>query len=246
MGLALARMALPLIFLLAPLQLVWAWGNDLKLPSPAPVVDQFGLLGGDQQSQLEQILRAAKSRSGVEISVFIPASLQGREIEDFSISVAEQWKLGRKKEDRALLLVIAPKERKMRLEVGYGLEGEVTDVVSRRLLDDVMRPHFRAGQYLQGIMATLVGIQQRVNLGLGEPEIREFSDSRVRRGGSLSFLQAVFFLLIVILFVVFSVVGRAFGGGRHRYHGGWSGGSGGSSWGGGGGGFGGGGASSSW
>ncbi len=113
------------VLLLSPL--AFGWGSDLKLPAPAPVVDEFGLLDQRDNASLTEILRGAKERSGVEISVYVPTSLQGREIEDFSIAVAEQWKLGRKKDDRALLFVIAPKERKMRIEVGYGLEGEITD-----------------------------------------------------------------------------------------------------------------------
>lgn len=230
----------------------WAWGSDLSFPPPAPVVDEFGLLDRAENARLGEVLRSVKQKSGVEISVFIASSLQGREIEDFSIAVAEQWKLGRKKEDKALLFVIAPKERKMRLEVGYGLEGHVTDVLSRRVLDNVMRPYFKAGRYLDGILATLVAIHQSVPLGFEQADADAYSSPS--SGGDS--LEGFLFFAIIVLFILFSLVSRFFGFHRSRwYGGGWGGGGfgggswgggGGSSWGGGGGGFGGGGASSNW
>jgi uncharacterized protein len=244
--------------LLALPALAWAWGSDLALPSPAPVVDEFGLLGGGEKGQLESLLRSVKQRSGVELSVYIPSTLQGREIEDFSIAVAEQWKIGRKKEDKGLLMVIAPKERKMRLEVGYGLEGDLPDAYARRVLDDVMRPYFRAGDYYNGILASLLAIQKRTNLGLGEEQAKEAVEQPTTfKRSKRSAAKSAFLFAIVVLFVIFSILSRLMGfGGRRRggWHsgyggggGGWTiGGGGGSSWGGGGGGFGGGGASSSW
>lgn len=211
-------------------------------------------MNSSESRQLEQWLRNIKQRSGVEISVFIPKSLQDREIADFSIQVAEQWKLGRKKEDKALLLVIAPKERKMRIEVGYGLEGDVTDAFSKRVLDDVMRPYFREGRYAEGIAATLVALQEKVPLGIDEPSAPAQREKRFarheRRGVTFKDIFVIgFWIFIVFLFVGLRIFGLipAYHGGRGR--GGWGGGfggGGGSSWGGGGGGFGGGGASSSW
>jgi uncharacterized protein len=214
------------------------------------VVDEYGLLSSGESGRLASLLRAAKQNSGVEIAVYIPSTLRGREIEDFSIAVAEEWKLGRKKEDKALLFVIAPKERKMRIEVAYGIEGLVTDAFSRQLLDNVMRPYFRDGRYYQGILATLVKLQEKVPLGLdGEQAAAE---QRADREAPPGVFLLLFILFIIGFLVITSFFRRAglggydggFGGG-----GGWGGGSrgsGGSSWGGGGGGFGGGGSSSSW
>lgn len=254
MSASLARALLVIPMLLVLPSLGWAWGSDLKVPPPAPVVDEFGLLDSSESGRLASVLQGIKAKSGVEISVFIPATLQDRVIEDFSIAVAEQWKLGRKKEDKALLFVIAPKERKMRLEVGYGMEGEITDAFSRRLLDDVMRPYFRAGRYVDGILACLVGIQQKVNLGLEASEAQAYSQPGEGRRGQGSALETFFIIVLIVIFIVFSLVSRVLGFGRRRsgwYGGGYGGGGGwggggGSSWGGGGGGFGGGGASSSW
>lgn len=210
------------------------------------MVDEFGLLRSDEQAKLTGLLAQIKQNAGVEISVFIPKDLRDREIADFSISVAEQWKLGKKKEDKGLIFVIAPKERKMRIEVGYGLEGEITDAFSKRILDNEVRPRFKSGDYFRGILAGIVAIQEKIPLGL-EPQIAE------SKGKQAPPSLVIILLVILILFFRF-LSGSAFGrsmGGRGGYYGGgssgsWGGGSSGGSWGGGGGGFGGGGASSDW
>ncbi len=228
-----------------------AWDSQLSLPPPAPVVDEVGLLSREEQQSLDRLLRNIKTQSGVEISVYVASSLRERAIEEFSLAVAEQWKLGRKKEDKALLFVLAPKEKRMRLEVGYGIEGDITDAFSRRVLDNVARPYFQQGRYAEGILAALGALQEKIPLGLAEEEV-----PRQRQGLKLSpFLVFV----LIVLFIIFSIIGRLMGfSGHHRRggfggYGGWGGGGGfggsiggGSSWGGGGGGFGGGGASSNW
>jgi uncharacterized protein len=253
------------LFALAALLPLLAFAADAPLPLPpaAPVVDEYGLLGGGDQARLEQLVRDIKARAGVEITVFIPSSLQGLEIEDFSIRVAEQWKLGRKKEDKGLLLIVAPKERKMRLEVGYGLEGQIPDAFARRVLDDGMRPLFKQGQYYDGIVNALALLQSRVPLGLPPGYEPEQSGLPVQMNGHevvrlpfwALFLLKNWVLLFWVLIIFLALTGRLKGGRRSGWYGGggswgggggWSSGGGGSSWGGGGGGFGGGGASGSW
>jgi uncharacterized protein len=219
------------------------------------VVDEAGLLPASDAQRLDQLLRELKARSGVEVSVYIASSLRDRVIEDFSMAVAQQWKLGRKKEDRALLFLIAPKERKMRFEVGYGLEGDITDAYSRRVLDNVVKPYFQTGDYAQGILAGLAAVSEKVPLGLKEGEAPAPRKSGGGRSVLFSFLffAAIFFILISRIFGIASPAYRSYGrrggwGGGGFGGGGWGGGGfgGGSSWGGGGGGFSGGGASSSW
>jgi uncharacterized protein len=224
----------------------WGWEADLKLPPPQPVVDEANLLSAAEQQKITQILQTIKSQAGVEISVFIASSLREMAIEDFSLAVVEKWKLGEKKTDKGLLFVIAPAERKMRFEVGYGLEGEITDAFSGRVLDNEVRPYFKRGFYYEGILAGLAGIQEKVPLGLEVPK---------RKGIRI---PNWLFLLIVIGLFFFIQLSRVLGfsgyrsrsghwGGGYGGGGGFGGGSfGGGSWGGGGGGFGGGGASSNW
>ena len=231
--------ALLFLALIAPS--AWAEKPKLSLPTSAPVVDEANLLSASDDAQLDQLVRRIKASSGVEVTVYIANSLRGLEIEDFAIAVATQWNLGRKKDDRGLLLVVAPAERKMRFEVGRGLEGDLTDVFARRVLDDTMRPLFKQGRYFEGILAALGRIQEKVPLGLQPNEIPQ-GDS---------------FLLFLLVFFLFAKLqglasgrrgyGGYYGGGGSWGGGSWGGGSGGgSSWGGGGGSFGGGGSSSNW
>lgn len=227
------------------------WQESLSLPAPAPVVDEVGLLDSGEAQRIDGILRQLKARSGVEISVLVASSLRERTIEEFALAVAEQWKLGRKKEDKAILFVIAPKEKRMRFEVGYGMEGDITDAFSRRVLDRAVKPYFQQGQYGEGILAGLMALQEKVPLGLQEGEAPV-----VRTGKRLPASGLIWFLILALF--IFSFIARllGFSSGHSRYgHRGWGGsggwgggfgGGGGSSWGGGGGGFGGGGASSSW
>lgn len=249
--------------LFSPAALAWSWGKEaLELPAPAPVVDEFGLLRANQRAELAEVLRAVKAKSGVEIAVYIPSSLRGRQIEEFGIAVADQWKLGKKKEDKGLILLIAPKERKMRFEVGYGLEGDLTDAFSRQVLDNVMRPYFKAGRYYEGIMLSLVALQKKVPLGLDSPSgANERSGEVFDRGAPPPKVVVLLFIFLLIIFVPLMIITRVLQAlgivqrPTSSYHGGgWSSGSGrsggwssggGGSWGGGGG-FGGGGASSDW
>lgn len=235
-----------------------ASGSDLHLPSPAPVVDEYGLLSSGEQAQLTTMLENAKANSGVEISVFIASSLRGLEIEQLSIATTDAWKLGTKKDDKGLLLLIAPKEKRMRFEVGDGLQGDFTDAFTGRVLDNTMRPLFREGRYFEGIVASLARLQEKVPLGLDvqAPEVREHSDRPFKKGKVL----LIFFFIFFIIMPFFHFLSFLSGGSRNRWRGGggWGGGGfggggfgggsfgGGSSWGGGGGGFSGGGSSSSW
>lgn len=218
------------------------------------MVDEAGLLDRADQARVDQLLREIKARSGVEISVFITPSLEDRAIEEYSLAAAEQWKLGRKKEDKALLFLVAPKERQMRFEVGYGLEGDITDAFSGRVLDGVVKPYFAQGRYADGILAGLGALQEKIPLGLNAGETPPPPARRKKGGGSF------LIWILIFLFVVLPFIGRllGFAPAMRRSHGGFGGwgggggfgggfgGSGGGSWGGGGGGFGGGGASSSW
>jgi uncharacterized protein len=225
--------------------------EDLHLPAPAPVVDEYGLLSSEEVARLDQLVRKIKANSGVELTIYIPSSLRDQEIEDFSIAVAEQWKLGRKKEDKGLLMIVAPRERKMRFEVGYGMEGDLTDAFTRHVLDNGMRPYFKQGRYYEGIVSAISMLQEKIPLGVQPSDLP--SENRTPASGAALIFLLVF---IVIIFRIISFFGR-FGGpprggiGRSGYYnswggGGFGGGSSGSSWGGGGGGFGGGGSSSSW
>ncbi len=226
----------------------------------APVTDEVGLLSSGDAERINSWLREIKAQSGVEIAVYVAKSLQGREVADFSLAVAEKWGLGRKKTDKGLLFLIAPKERKMRFEVGYGLEGDITDAFSRRVLDEEVRPRFRDGRYAEGITAAVARVAEKAGVQgeLVEAAHEPLLQTRIEGLPLWVWLvlavvvlgfQALLFVLRLLGVVSPARVMRR--GGWHHHGGGWGGGGfggfgGSGGWGGGGGGFGGGGASSDW
>jgi uncharacterized protein len=126
------------------------------------IVDEAGMLAPDARQRIEQKLAAFEQRTGNQVAVLTIASLQGDPIEDFSVRVAETWKLGQKGKDNGVIFLIARDEHQMRIEVGYGLEPELTDAESGRILDNLVRPAFRNGDFSggieQGVDAILAGL----------------------------------------------------------------------------------------
>jgi uncharacterized protein len=134
-------------------------------PLVGRVVDQTGTLSTDDVSALNQTIRAFEARKGSQVAVLIVPTTDGEAIEQFSLRVAEAWKIGRKKIDDGVLLVIAKNDRKLRIEVGYGLEGALTDVTSKRIIDEIITPHFRSGDFGGGISA---GVERILRIIDGE------------------------------------------------------------------------------
>ncbi|CCD93818.1 conserved exported hypothetical protein [Bradyrhizobium sp. ORS 375] len=144
--------------------LVWA---DVAVPQlTGRVVDQTGTLSSSDIASLTQKLRDLETRKGSQVAVLIVPTTQPETIEQFSIRVAEAWKIGRRKIDDGALLVIAKGDRKLRIEVGYGLEGSLTDVTARRIIDEVITPKFRTGDFAGGIDA---GVDRIISVINGEP-----------------------------------------------------------------------------
>lgn len=226
--------------------LLFALPENIKIPAfSAPVVDEKGLLSSSEKNQLDELLIKLQTNSKLQIAILITESLQDHDIESFAVSVFEKWQLGKKGEDRGLLWVIAPQERKMRLEVGYGLEGEITDAFSKHVLDDAAIPYFKKQRYFDGLVAGIQTICEKLKIDLQAPSIEKISGPDTRS-------HSIFITLLVCLFIAVILMQSFFGGPRSGYRssrhndwfggGGFGGGSGG--WGGGGG-FGGGGGGSS-
>ncbi len=134
-------------------------------PLVGRVVDQTGTLSTNDVSALNQTIRAFEARKGSQVAVLIVPTTDGEAIEQYSLRVAEAWKIGRKKIDDGVLLVIAKNDRKLRIEVGYGLEGALTDVTSKRIIDEIITPRFRNGDFSGGISA---GIDRILSVVEGE------------------------------------------------------------------------------
>ena len=117
-------------------------------PLVGRVVDQTGTLSARLISPaLTQTLKDLETRKGSQIAVLIVPTTAPETIEQYSIRVAEAWKIGRKKIDDGALLVVAKNDHKLRIEVGYGLEGALTDVTSRRIIDEIITPKFKSGRF---------------------------------------------------------------------------------------------------
>ena len=151
------------------LMLCWAFAAlaDVAVPPlTGRVVDQTGTLSSSDIASLDQTLRAFEARKGSQIAVLIVPTTQPETLEQFSIRVAEAWKIGRKKIDDGAILVVAKDDRKLRIEVGYGLEGALTDVTTKRIIDEVITPKFRSGDFAGGISD---GADRIIHVADGEP-----------------------------------------------------------------------------
>jgi uncharacterized protein len=135
-------------------------------PLSARVTDLTATLSPEQKADLERELAEFEARKGSQIAVLIVSGMGGEAIEAYSMRVAEAWRLGREGVDDGVLLVVAKDDRALRIEVGYGLEGVIPDAVAKRVIAEVIVPHFRQGDFLGGIRA---GIGQLIRLIDGEP-----------------------------------------------------------------------------
>lgn len=215
------------------------------------VTDLAGLLSPQQEQALEALMESYRQGSGDEIALLTVPDLGGRSLEGYALDVSRDWGLGEKDKNNGALLLVAKKERKIRIEVGRGLEGSITDSISGRIIRDAIAPEFKQGRPYDGLRA---GIEAMHAAAGGD--YSKIPEQRGRRSrGGLGLLP-----LLLIFFVLPRLLGRRGGGGgllgglligsamsRGRRSSGWHGGGGGGFGGfGGGGGFSGGGASGSW
>ncbi|MBL6749838.1 MAG: TPM domain-containing protein [Nevskia sp.] len=140
-----------------------------QVPVPAlqaRVTDLTGTLSGEQSSALEEKLAAFERDKGSQVAVLLVPSTQPETIEQYGIRVAQAWKLGRKGVDDGAILIVAKDDHRMRIEVGYGLEGALTDATAKRIISEDIAPRFKQGDYYQGIDA---GVERMLKVIQGEP-----------------------------------------------------------------------------
>lgn len=224
-----------------------------------PVVDDARMLSQSTRERLSRFLRQLHDEGGTQIQILTVDNLGGLSIEEASIKVTDQWKLGTAKADNGILLMLSKQERRVRIEVGQGYEGDLPDVTASRIVREVIIPQFKEGDFDRGVTDGILAIVHYVN-----PQFLE-GHNAAPRGTKISGLG---FWLIVGWLLVFLVLPRMLGfrgrsprggwrggwddwggggwGGGGFGGGGWGGGSSGGGWSGGGGGFSGGGASGGW
>ncbi|MBR1148817.1 YgcG family protein [Bradyrhizobium sp. AUGA SZCCT0431] len=183
-------------------------------PLVGRVVDQTGTLTSGDIASLNQTIRSFEARKGSQIAVLIVPTTDGEAIEQFSLRVAEAWKIGRKKIDDGAVLVIAKNDRHLRIEVGYGLEGALTDVTTKRIIDEEVTPKFKSGDFAGGVSA---GLNKMIRIIDGE-KLPEPEPPHWQHQSGLFDVDAMFnpFLLIpVFLFggLMRTMLGRLVGAG---------------------------------
>lgn len=166
----------------------------VAVPAPAGhVTDQTGTLMSEEKAKLEQTLSAFEARKGTQLVVLMVATTAPQAIEQYALRVAEQWKPVRKKVDDGVILLVAKEDRTMRIEVGYGLEGALSDVVSKRIISETILPRFKQGDFYGGVQAGTEQIMQVVD---GEPLA---PPAVIERGANGRLSQLVPFLFIATL-----------------------------------------------
>jgi uncharacterized protein len=197
------RILLLIILFLMPLPL-------LALDAPqltGRVNDYARLLSPEAAARLEQKLAGFEREQSTQIVVLTIPSLQGDEIDSFSIRVAEQWKIGQKGKDNGVLLILARDEHKVRIEVGMGLQGVLPDITAAQIIRNVMSPHLKANDFDQGINAGVDAI-----LAATKGEFKASPQDTARKPRSRSSSPATFFLLAAVAAVILGSYSRPLGG----------------------------------
>ena len=177
---------------------------DVAIPQlTARVTDLTGTLSGEAVTRLEAKLAAFEASKGSQIAVLLVPTTQPEEIEQYGIRVADQWKLGRKGVDDGAILLVAKNDRRVRIEVGRGLEGALPDAIANRIISETITPRFKLGDYDGGIEA---GVEKIVDVVNGEPLPEPDKKWEHPRG-----LTNVLPFLLVVVFVASGVLRSLFG-----------------------------------
>lgn len=189
----------------------WLWAAPQFPALSARVVDQAGLLDSATRSQLEQMLKAHEQATGEQVVVVTLASLHGQAIEDYGYQLGRHWGIGQQGKDNGALLIVAPQERKLRIEVGYGLEGRLTDAQASVIINSVITPAFRRGDFSQGIVLGTAAILQVLGGAPLDEPARPLADEAQQQGAPV-WAVGLFILMIIIVFALQGLGGGGRGG----------------------------------
>jgi uncharacterized protein len=176
-------------------------------PLTARVTDLTGTLSGEAVNRLEAKLKEFETKKGSQLAVLVVPTTQPEEIEQYGIRVLDKWKLGRKGIDDGAILIIAKDDRRVRIEVGYGLEGALPDAIAKRIIAETITPHFKQGDYDGGIEA---GIDKMISVVSGEP-LPAPDVKWEQRGGGGKILPLLLLVVFVGSGVLRALFGRLFG-----------------------------------
>jgi len=171
----------------------------------ARVIDQTGTLSSSEVASLDQVLSAFEKKKGSQLAVLIVKTTAPESIEQYGIRVADQWKLGRKKIDDGAILIIAKADRTLRIEVGYGLEGALTDATSKRIIDDIIVPRFKQQDFYGGVVA---GVQAIIAVVDGEPLPLPAKNDQFAEDDVFQLLPVVFIAALILGGIMRAILGR--------------------------------------
>jgi len=174
-------------------------------PLTGHVTDQTGTLTAEQKASLEQTLTAFEARKGSQLAVLMVRTTAPEAIEPYALRVAELWKLGRKKVDDGAILVVAKDDRALRIEVGYGLEGALTDLTSKRIISEMILPRFKQQDFYGGVSA---GVTQIIAVIDGEPLPEPAGMPAIGAGDVRQFTPILFVLALAVGGVLRAVLGK--------------------------------------
>ena len=177
-------------------------------PLTGHVTDQTGTLTPEQQRALEQKLSAFEASKGTQLAVLVVPTTQPEAIEQYALRVAEVWKLGRKQVDDGLILVVAKNDRAVRIEVGYGLEGAMSDITCKRIISETLLPRFSQGDFYGGMDA---GTDQIIRVVNGEPLPAPTTAPVLNSEGFRQYAPLLLILVLGLGAILRSVLGRPVG-----------------------------------
>lgn len=174
---------------------------DAPIPPIGRVVDLTQTITAQQVQQLSQQLKSVESKTGAQIAILIVNTTEPETIEQYSLRVEELWQLGQKDRDNGVLFVVAMKDKTMRIEVGYGLEGQLNDAVCKRIISDIVTPYFKKGQFFEGINK---GVEQIIAIITGDTA---FSNALPQKTPEEALPFGFFLIIIAIISVTISGLG---------------------------------------
>jgi uncharacterized protein len=202
-----------LLLLLAGIASAHAQGEITFPPLSGRVVDQANIITTEARARLDAALRAHEDATTDQLVVATVPTLQGREIEEFANRLFRHWQLGQKARNNGALLLVAPTERKVRIEVGYGLEGGLTDAIARTIITTAIAPRFRQGDFSGGIEA---GVSAILDVLKGDAEQWQRRPAPEPQEDTITPL-IVFLIFLFMVFLIVRQAQQAHGGGK-RWH----------------------------
>jgi len=185
------------------------WAQPLSFPSlTGRVIDEAGLFTAPDRAALSDTLAVLEAKTTDQLVVVTLKSLQGLEIEDYGYQLGRHWKIGQKDKNNGVLLIVAPGERRVRIEVGYGLEGTLTDALTKVIIENSILPRFKAGDLAGGVKAGVNDIVRVLTGDAADLQSRDSASGTLRSGDAAPVGPAIILALGVIGLLMFCAVTR--------------------------------------